>query len=194
VIKLITFLALLTFSIFGHTEQSLPDTEYKVLKESLQEWILNSYPKNISESTANIVSTRILHESSEGNINLELLVGLISVESEFKTKAVSREGAKGLMQVIPKWHHDKIKGRQLFDPQVALEVGSIILKDCLNSSRYNTRKALACFSGNKISTVNGYYKKVMAKANLFRNHLTLVMFMRNETQDPLPDPLVVAEL
>ncbi|NJM10718.1 MAG: lytic transglycosylase domain-containing protein [Synechococcaceae cyanobacterium SM1_2_3] len=39
----------------------------------------------------------------------ELILAIIAVESTFKEQAVSREGARGLMQVLPRSHPQKCR-------------------------------------------------------------------------------------
>ena len=162
VIKLIFLLAFSLMSTFCNSE------EMKV--DNVSRWIVSSYPKNISLDKARQVSKHLIKASSEMSLELDFLVGLISIESGFKTTAVSREGAEGLMQVMAKWHRDKLKGRSLRDPRVSIEVGTIVLKDCLDDHNQNKRKALACYSGGSSKTVKPYYTKVMSKVKDFRDY------------------------
>jgi soluble lytic murein transglycosylase-like protein len=62
-----------------------------------------------------------------------LVLAVISVESRFNPIAESVMGAKGLMQIIPKYHRDKLdelggEGAVL-DPETNIEVGARILQE-----------------------------------------------------------------
>jgi soluble lytic murein transglycosylase-like protein len=65
-----------------------------------------------------------------------LIIAVIAVESRFNPIAESVVGAKGLMQVIPKYHIEKFRefgGEKYsaFDPETNILVGTRILKDYL---------------------------------------------------------------
>ena len=77
-----------------------------------------------------------------------MLLAMIKTESGFRSKAKSSEGAVGLLQVIPRWHKDKLAGRNPYLNQVSIEVGSQILYDCFTKHNRNTVKALTCYSSN----------------------------------------------
>jgi soluble lytic murein transglycosylase-like protein len=98
-----------------------------------------------------------------------LIVAMIAVESGFDPKAKSNQGALGLMQVIPKWHLDKIDARvdgapqadHLFDPEVNIAVGIEVLAEGLQ--RYGTlEKALQYYNGSLKDPQRRYSKKVLA--------------------------------
>jgi soluble lytic murein transglycosylase-like protein len=64
-----------------------------------------------------------------------LIVAVMAIESGFNPIAESPLGAQGLMQVIPRFHQDKIEdgaGRlALLDPLVNIQVGSRVLKESI---------------------------------------------------------------
>lgn len=64
-----------------------------------------------------------------------LILAVMAVESRFNPIAESVMGAKGLMQVIPKFHHDKLEEHggegSVFDPMTNILVGTRILKDAM---------------------------------------------------------------
>ena len=76
------------------------------------------------------------HEAG-GRLGMDplLILSVMAVESRFNPIAESVMGAKGLMQVIPKFHQDKLEehgGRDsVFDPMTNIMVGSRILKDAM---------------------------------------------------------------
>lgn len=64
-----------------------------------------------------------------------LILAVMAVESRFNPIAESVMGAKGLMQVIPKFHQDKLEEHggeeSVFDPMTNILVGTRILKDAM---------------------------------------------------------------
>lgn len=61
-----------------------------------------------------------------------LLVAVMAIESGFNPIAESPMGAQGLMQVIPRYHQDKldaVPGSNLLDPAVNIHVGALVLKE-----------------------------------------------------------------
>jgi len=64
-----------------------------------------------------------------------LILSVMAVESRFNPIAESVMGAKGLMQVIPKFHQDKLEEHggkdSVFDPMTNILVGTRILKDAM---------------------------------------------------------------
>jgi soluble lytic murein transglycosylase-like protein len=71
----------------------------------------------------------------ERSIDPLLILAIIGVESGFNPFAESTMGARGLMQVIPRFHMDKLpKGkdaRHLFDPAVNIHVGVLVLEEAI---------------------------------------------------------------
>jgi soluble lytic murein transglycosylase-like protein len=68
-----------------------------------------------------------------------LIIAVMAVESRFNPIAESVMGAKGLMQIIPKYHVDKFRqfgGEKyaVFDPETNILVGTRILKDYLSQT------------------------------------------------------------
>jgi soluble lytic murein transglycosylase-like protein len=64
-----------------------------------------------------------------------LILAVMAVESRFNPIAESVMGAKGLMQVIPKFHQDKLEEHggedSVLDPMTNILVGTRILKDAM---------------------------------------------------------------
>ncbi len=98
-----------------------------------------------------------------------LLVAVMAIESRFNPFAESPMGAQGLMQVIPKWHPDKIDVKSdkgaMFDPDTNIRVGALVLKEYIQSTG-SIEMALQKFNGSSDPSAP-YANKVMAvKAQL----------------------------
>lgn len=87
--------------------------------------------------------------SKRAGLRPELLIAIMQKESTFRPKVQSRYGAQGLMQVVRRWHREKLdKSESLFDPVVNIRVGSDILEEYLELMEGDLPKALARYSGN----------------------------------------------
>ena len=79
-----------------------------------------------------------------------LIISIIAIESRFNPVAESMNGAKGLMQIIPKYHAAKLAEyggeKALFDPTVNVKIGSWILKDYIRLTG-NLGVALQMYAG-----------------------------------------------
>lgn len=95
-----------------------------------------------------------------------LILAVIAVESRFNPIAESVMGAKGLMQVIPKFHGEKLLEHggetALLDPQVNIQVGAQILREYLR--RFGeTETALQMYAGAFDEPNSSYALKVLAE-------------------------------
>lgn len=72
---------------------------------------------------------------TERRIDPMLILSIIAIESRFNPFAESAMGAKGLMQVIPRFHTDKLPAgateRSLLDPVVNIQVGVKVLEEAI---------------------------------------------------------------
>ena len=96
-----------------------------------------------------------------------LILAVIAVESGFNPVAESVMGAKGLMQVIPRFHPEKFGPlggeRVAFDPAANITVGAKILKEYLGRTG-DLADALQMYVGASTEeNENGYSSKVLAE-------------------------------
>jgi hypothetical protein len=96
-----------------------------------------------------------------------LIIAVMAVESRFNPIAESVMGAKGLMQIIPKYHLDKFRAYggekyAVFDPQTNILVGAKILKDYLARSG-SLNGALQLYVGATSEEEDPYIGKVMSE-------------------------------
>ena len=95
-----------------------------------------------------------------------LVLAVIAVESRFNPIAESGMGAKGLMQIIPRYHLDKLRAAggedAVFDPEANIQVGSRILQEYVY--RTGTLEAgLQFYNGAWRDNSAAYAHKVMAE-------------------------------
>ena len=88
----------------------------------------------------------------EHGVDPLLIVAIIGIESGFKADAKSAGGGHGLMQIIPRYHLNKIPDglgvKGLMDPAVNVKVGTIILDDAISRAG-SPAAGLQSYNGSK---------------------------------------------
>ena len=108
----------------------------------------------------------------EVSIDPLLIVAVMAVESRFNPIAESTAGAQGLMQLIPKYHEDKLPESHadpsFLDPEINVLVGAKVLKDCIRRSGGDVRSGLQAYNGSPGDSSAQYAKKVIAEKERLR--------------------------
>lgn len=90
-----------------------------------------------------------------------LILAIVAKESSFRPAVRNGYGAQGLMQVVPRFHPEKMRGlhrRALFAPEVNIQVGTQVLAQYLQRHDGRLDAALRTYSGNAMA----YAHKVRA--------------------------------
>ena len=114
----------------------------------------------------------ISRKSAKYNIRMSVIKAVITAESNWDPKAVSKKGAIGLMQLMPATARD-MKIRDPYDPEENIEAGTRYLRYLLNRFNGNMRLALAAYNAGParvertggiphITETRKYVKRVMA--------------------------------
>jgi len=96
-----------------------------------------------------------------------LILAVMAIESRFNPFAESAMGARGLMQVIPKYHQDKLEAEgadhvALLNPETNIQVGAQVLKESIQ--RMGSLEAgLQQYAGALSDSESQYATKVMAE-------------------------------
>ena len=112
------------------------------------------------ENTRLTMLKQIHFEATRANLQPELVLALIEIESHFDSYAISKSGAQGMMQVMPFWlneigHPDD----NLIKIKTNLRMGCTILKYYMDMENNDLHKALARYNGSRGSKV--YSNKVL---------------------------------
>lgn len=95
-----------------------------------------------------------------------LILAVMAVESRFNPIAESEMGAKGLMQVIPQHHQDKLLQHggddAVLDPATNILIGARILKDYIRRSG-SAEAGLQLYAGASSDSSSQYAQKVLAE-------------------------------
>lgn len=127
-------------------------------------WLLdmsNRLQRYIDDEATRLDMLKQIHlEATRANLQPELVLALIEVESHFDSYAISKSGAQGMMQVMPFWL--KEIGRpddNLIVMKTNLRMGCTILKYYMDMEKDNLHKALARYNGSRGSKI--YSNKVL---------------------------------
>jgi soluble lytic murein transglycosylase-like protein len=89
-------------------------------------------------------------EARRARLSPELVLAVIQVESNFDRFAISRVGARGLMQVMPFWLKELGRPKDnLFELQTNLRFGCTILRYYMDLEKGNITRALARYNGSR---------------------------------------------
>jgi soluble lytic murein transglycosylase-like protein len=95
-----------------------------------------------------------------------LILAVMAIESSYNPVAESPVGARGLMQVMPKYHLEKLLDRggeyAVLEPEVNIAVGAQILRDYQRRFR-DTETALQMYGGALDDPSTLYASKVLAE-------------------------------
>lgn len=121
------------------------------------------------------MAEQIYDAATRYDIEPDMAYGLVFVESTFRERAVSHVGARGLAQVMPRtaqWLDPTVTVRDLYDPEVNLDLGFKYLRQLIDKYDGDAFKALTAYNrgpgtvdrilrrGGNID--NGYAGKVLA--------------------------------
>lgn len=145
----------------GHEAAAVSPAEESRYR-ALSGFVANRY--RISQDVAYDL-VRVAHQAgNQLKLDPLLIIAVIAVESRFNPIAESVTGAKGLMQIIPKYHTDKLEeygGEQaVFDPEANIQVGAQILKEYLRLTG-NLGSALQMYAGALGDSEDQYTHKVL---------------------------------
>ena len=103
------------------------------------------------------------------NLDPLLILSVMAVESSFNPIAESSYGAKGLMQVVPRYHTEKLAfhggAETVLDPQTNIRVGAEILSDYIRRAG-SLEAGLQMYAGAAEDADSQYAQKVLAEKRL----------------------------
>lgn len=131
---------------------------------ALSEFLAKRY--RVSQAVTHDLVTIAHAAGQQIGVDPLLIIAVIAVESRFNPIAESVAGAKGLMQIIPRYHTDKFRDfggvKAVFDPEANIVVGSQIIKEYLARTG-NLNSALQLYVGAASDQESGYSGKVMTE-------------------------------
>jgi soluble lytic murein transglycosylase-like protein len=143
-----------------------PSTESARDREqrAVTEFIAKRY--RVSEQAVAGFVSAAYRAGAENSVDPLLILAVAAIESRYNPVAESVTGAKGLMQVIPKFHLEKLLDHggehALLDPEVNIAVGAQILREY--QRRFgDVETALQMYAGAFDEPTSQYANKVLAE-------------------------------
>ncbi|MDV2114713.1 lytic transglycosylase domain-containing protein [Alcaligenes faecalis] len=134
-------------------------------QQALRSYLARKY--KIAYSVAGALIHTAFIVGKEKNLDPQLILAVIAIESRYNPYAESHVGAQGLMQVMTKVHKEKfdiyMEGTlAVLSPEANIRVGAQILSDCIRR-RGSLEGGLACYVGATGPSDGGYGAKVLAE-------------------------------
>lgn len=128
---------------------------------------------------------QVIDEVSRAHgLETALLHAVISVESRYNAKAVSRKGAVGLMQLMPQTAK-RYGVADAFDPRQNLEGGARYLRDLLGMFNNNVSLALAAYNAGE-QAVMKHGNRIPPYSETLRYVPLVLDFYQRYQADPRP--------
>lgn len=133
--------------------------------QAIRSYLARKY--KIANSVAGAMVRIAFAVGEEWELDPQLLLAVIAIESRYNPFAESSVGAQGLMQIMTRVHRDKLPGAggsqlTVFNPVVNIRVGAQILSDCIRR-RGSLTGGLACYVGATGPSDGGYGARVLAE-------------------------------
>ena len=134
------------------SDKGVPHLRFKDPEDGYR-WLLamsDRLAKRVPDAKYRVELLKTVHyEATRAGLDPQLVLGIIFVESGFKKYAVSKAGARGLMQVMPFWVGLIGEGEHnLFHLRTNIRYGSVILRHYLDIEKGDLYRALGRYNGS----------------------------------------------
>ncbi|MEX2239074.1 MAG: transglycosylase SLT domain-containing protein [Burkholderiales bacterium] len=148
----------------GAMPASQQETADEREQRAVAEFIARRY--RVAEAASSMFVSTAYRVGREFSVDPLLILAVMAIESRYNPVAESSMGAKGLMQVIPKYHQEKLLEHggehALLEPEVNIHVGAQILREYMR--RFGaTEAALQKYAGAFDEPTAQYSGKVLAE-------------------------------
>ena len=144
--------------------QARVETPIEREQRAVTEYIAKRY--RVSEAAVAGYVAAAYRAGAQHSVDPLLILAVMAVESRYNPVAESLVGAKGLMQVMPKFHLEKLMdhgGEQaVLEPEVNIQVGTQILREYQRRFR-DTETALQVYAGAFDEPTSQYANTVFAE-------------------------------
>ncbi|HUP97954.1 MAG TPA: transglycosylase SLT domain-containing protein [Usitatibacter sp.] len=122
------------------------DLDTRAWVRAMTQRVIKRFP---DEEAARQFLYLVRYEALRAGLDPHVVLAVIDVESHFRKYAVSKAGARGLMQVMPFWVREIGEpGHNLFQERINLRYGCTILRHYLDRERGNLANALGRYNGS----------------------------------------------
>lgn len=145
-------------------------------QRAVAEFIARRY--RVAEAASAAFVSTAYRAGREFAVDPLLILAVMAIESRYNPVAESSMGAKGLMQIIPKYHQDKLLEHggeyALLDPEVNIQVGAQILHEYMRRFAA-TETALQMYGGAMDEPTAQYAGKVLAEKARLKQFVARVL-------------------
>ena len=113
-------------------------------------------------------------ESKQKDIDFDLIISLMEIESSFKVNSLSNRGAIGLFQVMPRYHRNKIKNKDIWSIEDNIKIGTTVLKEYIELSNGDIFKALQRYNGSLFDKKKRYSNKIFKNLDNINKELSFI--------------------
>lgn len=178
----------------------LRDSHAMLGNSKQQQYVTNWLSKRyrVAGDAANMLVSTAYLTAHELKLDPLLILAVMAIESGLNPFAESAMGAKGLMQVMAKVHHDKFEDvggpQAALNPVANIRVGALILKDYVKRTG-SVEGGLKTYVGAAdLETDSGYGNKVLAEYRLLKKvSKGQNVPVRTPRATPSPAPIVTAK-
>lgn len=150
--------------VAGPIQGSETATPMEREQRAVTEYIARRY--RVSDAAVSGFVAAAYRAGAEYSVDPALILAVMAVESRYNPVAESGVGAKGLMQVMPRFHLDKLAAHggepALLEPEVNILVGTRILRE-YQRRLGDTEAALQMYAGALDEPTAQYAAKVFAE-------------------------------
>jgi hypothetical protein len=141
--------ATLSAAVNDRTPVDFKDLDTRAWVRAMTRRVSGRFP---DEDAARQFLMLVRYESLRAGLDPHLVLAVIDVESKFRKYAVSRAGARGLMQVMPFWVKELGEtggaAHNLFHERTNLRYGCTILRHYVDREKGNLANALGRYNGS----------------------------------------------
>jgi soluble lytic murein transglycosylase-like protein len=148
----------------GPVPAAIAESPLELEQRAVTEYIAKRY--RVSDQAVASYVSLAYQAGMQHSVDPLLILAVMAIESRYNPVAESNMGARGLMQVIPKYHLEKLLDHggepALLEPAVNIAVGAQILREYQRRFR-DTETALQMYAGALDDATTQYASKVFAE-------------------------------
>lgn len=157
-----SYYGLCVSTIEGKTAKSFWNEAESRYNRGLVNYILN-YNGRLSKTYAQDLVFMFKRASNVYNVDEKLLMAIAQKESTFTSTAVSRSGARGLMQIMPRTGANfGLTRQQLFDSRSNINVGACMIGTGITNYNGDKTRALSAYNQGSARVSRGTYSTAYA--------------------------------
>lgn len=148
-----------------HDMATAGTAENFVNTERMIDKIMDKSNKNLTAEKRRLFKNAIMKWSREYGLSPVFVASVIHRETNFRENAISKSNARGCMQVIAKYHPEKlkkagIKEKGLHDISAGIHVGCQVIREYLDWKDGDYREAMLKYVGSVKNSGEGYVNDI----------------------------------